>query len=78
MKVSKEQSQPEIVADIRLLNPLHGSGITTILVPGFEQVTHGRCQSSNRLTWSFNSGTASGASLHWGVSSEALEKSLAS
>ena len=38
MKVSKGQSQPEIVADIRLLNSLHGSG-STILLPGFEQVT---------------------------------------
>ena len=36
MKVSKGRSQPEIAADIRLLNPVHGSGITTILVPGFD------------------------------------------
>ena len=35
MKVSKGQSQPEIVADIRLLNSLHGSGFT-IFVPGFD------------------------------------------
>ena len=39
MKVSKGQSQPEIVAEFRLLAALHGSGITTILIPGFEQVT---------------------------------------
>ena len=36
MKVSKGQSQPEIVADVRLLDSLHGSGITTILIPGFD------------------------------------------
>ena len=30
MKVSKGRSQPEIAADIRLLNPGHGFGITTI------------------------------------------------
>ena len=35
MKVSKGQSQPEIVADIRLLNSLHGVG-STILIPGFD------------------------------------------
>ena len=33
MKVSKGQSQPEIVAELRLLNSLHGSG-WTILIPG--------------------------------------------
>ena len=33
MKVSKGQSQPEIVAGLRLLSSLHGSGITTILLP---------------------------------------------
>ena len=35
MKVSKGQSQPEIVAEFRLLNSLHGSGFT-IFVPGFD------------------------------------------
>ena len=35
MKDSKGQSQPEIVADIRLSNSLHGSGFT-IFVPGFD------------------------------------------
>ena len=35
MKV-KGYSQPEIAADIRLLNSLHGSGIMTILIPGFD------------------------------------------
>ena len=40
MKASKGRSQPEIAADIRLLNCLHGSGITTILIPAFEKVTH--------------------------------------
>ena len=33
--VSKGQSQPEVVADIRLLNSLHGFG-QTILIPGFD------------------------------------------
>ena len=39
MKVSKGckgQSQPEIVAGIRLLNSLNGSGITSIFIPGFD------------------------------------------
>ena len=35
MKVSKGRSQPEIAADIPLLNSLHGSG-STILVSGFD------------------------------------------
>ena len=35
MKVSKGQSQPEIVADIRLSISLHGSGFT-IFVPGLD------------------------------------------
>ena len=40
MKVSKGQSQPEIVADVRLLNSLHGSGFT-IFVPGFDCDSNG-------------------------------------
>ena len=35
MKVSKKQPQAQI-ADIRLLISLLGSGITTILIPGFD------------------------------------------
>ena len=35
MKMSKGYSQPEIAADIRLLNSVHGSG-STILIPGFD------------------------------------------
>ena len=35
MKVSKGQSEPEIVADLRLSYSLHGSGFT-IFVPGFD------------------------------------------
>ena len=36
MKLSKGQPRPEIVAEFRLLDSLHGSGITTILTPGFD------------------------------------------
>ena len=38
MKTSKGEL-PQIAADICLLNSLHGSGKTTILILGFEQVT---------------------------------------
>ena len=38
------QSQPEMVAGIRLLNSLHGSG-STVLIPGFDCDSNGTQQS---------------------------------
>ena len=40
MKVSTGRSQPEIAADIRLLNSVRGSG-SSIFIPGFDYDSHG-------------------------------------
>ena len=43
MKVSKGGFQPEIAADLRLLNSLHGSG-PTMFIPGFDFKSSGNSE----------------------------------
>ena len=45
MNVSKGPSQPEMAAEFRLVTSFHRSGITTILIPGFD------CASWEGLCW---------------------------